>query len=148
MFYRVEASHKCYETRTSRYHTSNNRDGWVAQNRPSLTWEGDVQGTALLIIQGDRVTVDTRSTGSVARSSFRFRESLDARERIDVESRSGAARVGSGATDARQQLTGVVEVASRGRNMQPRDLDFTSTTGAVAPSRATRMCIGITAGMV
>src|SRR5688500_12644872 len=85
-----------------------------AQNRPSLTWEGDVEGTALLIIQGDRVTVDNRSTGRVARPTFRFSESLDARERIEVENRLGGARVTIVEQPTRaNNFTSIVEVDSR-----------------------------------
>jgi hypothetical protein len=96
-----------------------------AQNRPSLTWEGDVEGTALLIIQGDRVTVDTRSTGRVARPTFRFSESLDARERIEVENRLGGARVTIVEQPTRaNNFTAMVEVDSRRRGMQRVSLDF------------------------
>ena len=96
-----------------------------AQNRPSLTWEGDVEGTALLIIQGDRVSVDTRSTGRVARTSFRFREPLDARERIEVENRLGGARVQVVEQPRRaNDFTAIVEVDARNRGMQRVSLDF------------------------
>lgn len=95
------------------------------QNRPSLTWEGDVQGTALLIIQGDRVTVDSRTTGSVTRTSFRFRETLDARERIEVENRLGRAQVRIVEQPTRMnQFTALVEIDSRARAMQRVALDF------------------------
>lgn len=95
------------------------------QNRPSLTWEGDVDGTALLVIQGDRVTVDSRSTGTVARTSYRFRDPLDARERIEVENRLGGARVRVVEQPRRNNdFTALVEVDARARGMQRVSLDF------------------------
>lgn len=108
------------------------------QNRPSLTWEGDVDGTALLVIQGDRVTVDTRSTGQVARTSYRFNESLDARERVDVENRLGSARVRVLEQPRRNNdFTALVEVDTRGRGMQRVSLDFywEERGGAVSRNR-------------
>jgi hypothetical protein len=99
--------------------------GFGQQNRPSLTWEGDVDGTALLIIQGNRVTVDTQSTGRVARTSFRFNETLDARERIDVENRLGSARVRVIEQPRRaNDFRAVVEIDSRGRGYERVSLDF------------------------
>ena len=42
-----------------------------ADHRPALTWEGQVDGTAVLRIQGDRVDVDNRG-GSVSGANVRM----------------------------------------------------------------------------
>jgi hypothetical protein len=90
-----------------------------------MTWEGDVDGAAILIIQGDRVNVDTRNTGSVARTNYRFNDPLDARERVDVENRLGGARVRVLEQPRRNNnYTAMVEIDTRGRGMQRVSLDF------------------------
>jgi hypothetical protein len=65
-----------------------------AEHRPAATWEGEVNGTAVLIVQGDRIDVDTRSADLVSRTSYRFNTPLTADSgRITVENRQGGGRV-------------------------------------------------------
>jgi hypothetical protein len=66
----------------------------LAQDRPQLTWEGDVAGSATLYIQGDRVDVQGRDTGAVDRPRYRFNNPLPAsRQRATMDVRRGRGRV-------------------------------------------------------
>jgi hypothetical protein len=98
--------------------------GW-ADHRPALTWEGDISGTAILRIQGDRVDVDSRS-GTVSQPNYRFVTPLaDAPDQVEVESRQGAARVRVLEQPRRNNnFTATVEVSAQGRRAQPVALDF------------------------
>lgn len=98
----------------------------LTQNRPSLTWEGEVDGTALLMIRGDRVDVDTRTGGAVTTPNYRFRTPLaDDAVTIEVENRLGGARVRILEQPRRNNnFTAVVEIATRSRGMQRVSLDF------------------------
>lgn len=98
----------------------------LAQNRPALTWEGQVNGTAVLMIQGDRVDVDNRSSASVSQTDYRFRVPLpDSAARIEVENRLGGAQVRILEQPRRNNnFTAMVEIATRGRAAQRVSLDF------------------------
>ena len=65
-----------------------------ADHRPALTWEGSVDGVAVLRIQGDRIDVDTRD-GNVSQTNHRFITPLGAiNDQIEVENRArGTARI-------------------------------------------------------
>ena len=99
--------------------------GW-AEHRPALTWEGEVNGTAVLIVEGDRVDVDSRSAGSVSRTSYRFNTPLQADSgRITVENRQGSGRVRVIEQPSRNNnFSAVVEISSRNRTPQFMSLDF------------------------
>ena len=43
-----------------------------------MTWKGEVTGGATLFIQGNRVDVQGRETGSIDRPTYRFRDKLPA----------------------------------------------------------------------
>jgi hypothetical protein len=96
-----------------------------ADHRPALTWEGQVDGTAILRIQGDRVDVDNRS-GSVSGANVRMTTPLpDYAERINVESRQGGARVRVLEQPSRaNNFTALVRVDSQRRGPQFISLDF------------------------
>ena len=66
----------------------------LAQSRPQLTWQGYVSGSAVLHIQGDRVDVQGRDTGSVDRPNVNMYEPLPAaRQTIQMDVRRGRGRV-------------------------------------------------------
>ena len=94
MFYLEERHTSCYEVRTFRNDTSDNRYDARAEHRPALTWEGEVNGTAVLILQGDRVDVDTRSADLVSQNQLSLHHTLTGDSgRIEVENRQGGGRV-------------------------------------------------------
>jgi hypothetical protein len=63
-------------------------------SRPSLTWRGEVTGGATLFIQGNRVDVQGRDTGSVDRPTYRFRDMLPAvNQTVQVRVAQGSGRV-------------------------------------------------------
>ncbi len=97
-----------------------------AQHRPAATWEGEVNGTAVLIVQRDRIDVDSRSADLVSRTSYRFNTPLTADSgRITVENREGGGRVRVIEQPSRSNnFNAVVEVASRTRGSQFMSLDF------------------------
>jgi hypothetical protein len=97
-----------------------------AEHRPAATWEGEVNGTAVLIVQGDRIDVDSRSADLVSRTSYRFNTPLTADSgRITVENRQGGGRVRVIEQPSRNNhFSAVVEVASRSRGSQFMSLDF------------------------
>lgn len=66
----------------------------LAQDRPQLTWEGYVSGSAILNIQDDNVDVDTRGSGSVERTRVSLADPLPAaRQRIEMNVVRGSGRV-------------------------------------------------------
>jgi hypothetical protein len=97
-----------------------------ADHRPALTWEGEVNGTAILLIQGDRVDVDSRSGRSVSRTNFRFNTPLAAAsDTISVENRQGGGRVRVIEQPRRNNnFTAMVEVSAADRGPQFMSLDF------------------------
>ena len=97
-----------------------------ADHRPALTWEGEVNGTAILLIQGDRVDVDSRSGRSVSRTNYRFNTPLAAApDTISVENRQGGGRVRVIEQPRRNNnFTAVVEVSAANRGPQFMSLDF------------------------
>jgi hypothetical protein len=89
----------------------------LAQNRPSLTWQGEVTGGATLYIQGNRVDVQGRDTGSVDRPTYRFRDMLPAvDQRVEVRAIRGRGRVEvvEQPTEA-NQYTAIVDIRNNGR---------------------------------
>ena len=95
-------------------------------HRPALTWEGSVDGVAVLRIQGDRVDVDTRD-GNVSQTNHRFVTPLPAvNDRIEVENRArGTARIRILEQPRRNNdFTATVEVSTSGRRPEPVALDF------------------------
>jgi hypothetical protein len=98
--------------------------GW-ADHRPALTWEGQVDGTAVLRIQGDRVDVDEQD-GSVSGANVRMITPLpDVAERISVENRARGARVRVVQQPNRNNdFTALVQIDSRRRGAQFVSLDF------------------------
>ena len=100
-------------------------DAW-AEHRPAATWEGEVNGTAVLILQGDRIDVDSRSADLVSRTSYRFSTPLTGDSgRVTVENRQGGGRVRViEQPDRNNNFTAVVEIASRSRGSQFMSLDF------------------------
>jgi hypothetical protein len=97
-----------------------------AEHRPAATWEGEVNGAAVLIVQGDRIDVDSRSADLVSRTSYRFNTPLTADSGgITVENRQGGGRVRVLEQPGRNNnFSAVVEVASRSRGSQFMSLDF------------------------
>ena len=66
----------------------------LAQNRPQLTWQGYVSGSAVLHIQGDRVDLQGRDTRSVDRPNVSMVEPLPAvRQTVQTDVRRGRGRV-------------------------------------------------------
>jgi hypothetical protein len=68
----------------------------AAQSRPQMTFQGYVTGSAVLYIQGDRVDVQGRDTGSVDRPQYRFSAPLPAASQqvqVDVERGRGTVAV-------------------------------------------------------
>jgi hypothetical protein len=97
----------------------------LAQNRPSMIWEGDVNGTAILMIRGDRVDVDAQSARSVTRTSYRFNDALNERTRITVENRLGNATARVIEQPRRNNdFTATVEIRPRRSGWQRVSLDF------------------------
>ena len=98
--------------------------GW-ADHRPALTWEGQVDGSAILRIQGDRVDIDNRG-GNVSNANVHMNTPLpDYAERINVESRQGGARVRVLEQPSRNNnFTALVQIDSRRRGAQFVSLDF------------------------
>lgn len=97
----------------------------LAQNRPSLTWHGEVTAGATLFIQGNRVDVQGRDTGSVDRPTYRFRDMLPAVAQ-DVEMRvvRGRGRVLIDEhPSAANQYTAIVNIRNDGRP-EVYDLQF------------------------
>ena len=61
-----------------------------AQDKPQLTWEGVVDGTAILSVSGNRIGVENREGAAVARQRYRFYGKLpDSRQDVRVEVREG-----------------------------------------------------------
>ena len=100
--------------------------GARADHRPALIWEGDVDGSAVLIIQGDRVDVDNRTSGRVDQNNFRFVTPLqEFAQSVEVEATRGQARVRVLEQPSRSNnYTAVVQVDARGRGVQPVALNF------------------------
>jgi hypothetical protein len=66
----------------------------LTQNHPQLTWQGYVSGSATLYIQGDRVDVQGRDTGSVDQPAVNMIEPLPAaRQSVQLDVRRGRGRV-------------------------------------------------------
>jgi hypothetical protein len=64
------------------------------QSRPQLTWEGYVTDGADLLIQGDHVDAQGRTTGAVDRPRIRFTSPLPAvTQRVRLQVRRGGGRV-------------------------------------------------------
>lgn len=96
-----------------------------AEHRPALTLEGQVNGTAILRIQGTRVDVDN-SGGSFSGLNYRFQTPLSSDgQKIDVADRRGVVRVKVLEQPRRDNnFTATVQIDSRGRNSEPVLLDF------------------------
>lgn len=112
-----------------------------ADHRPALTWEGEVSGTVLLRIQGERVDVDARNADAVSRTNYRFNTPLAAApDRITVENRQGGGRARVLEQPRRNNdFTALVEITSRNRGSQFMSLDFYwDDRGAVSRNRNNR----------
>src|SRR5579884_1306071 len=58
-----------------------------AQQQPQMTWQGDVDGTAILYVKSKRVQIDNKSRRSVSNASYHFTAPLPAAHesvRVDV----------------------------------------------------------------
>jgi hypothetical protein len=90
-----------------------------------MIWEGEVNGTAILMIHGDRVDVDPRSARSVTRPSYKFNDALNERTRITVENRldNATARVIE-QPRRNNDFTALVEVQPRRSGWQRVSMDF------------------------
>ena len=97
----------------------------LAQNRPSMTWQGEVTGGATLYIQGNRVDVQGRETGSVDRPTYRFRDMLPAVEQnVEVRVVRGRGRVNIVEQPSQaNQHTAIVDIRNNGRP-QVYELEF------------------------
>ena len=97
----------------------------LAQNRPALTWQGEVTGGATLFIQGDRVDVQGRDTGSVDRPTYRFRDKLPGVvQNVEMRIvRGGGHVVLAEQPSAANQYTAVVNIRNDGRP-QLYELEF------------------------
>lgn len=68
----------------------------AAQNVPQFTWEGEVDGIAILHLRGNRVDLEYRQGEPVVRQAFRFRAplpDLNQAVRVDVREGRGSVRV-------------------------------------------------------
>lgn len=66
----------------------------LARERPQMTWQGYVNGSAVLYIQGKRVDAQGRTTGAVDRLRYRFASALPAtRAQAKMTVRRGRGRV-------------------------------------------------------
>jgi hypothetical protein len=88
----------------------------LGQSQPSLTWRGDVTGGATLYIQGNRVDVQGRDTGSVDRPAYRFRDMLPAiGQTVEVRVVRGQGRVDVvEQPTAANQYTAIVDIRNSG----------------------------------
>jgi hypothetical protein len=90
-----------------------------------MIWEGDVNGTVVLMIRGDRVDVDARSARSVTRPSYKFNDALNERTQITVENRLDNATVRVIEQPRRNNdFTALVEVQPRRSGWQRVSMDF------------------------
>ncbi len=94
--------------------------------RPQLTWDGFVDGTATLYIQGRNVDAQGRTTGSVDRPRARFQQPLPAApQTIDVQVKRGNGTVSVVEQPSRQNdFSAVVEIVNRAGGGQNYSLDF------------------------
>jgi hypothetical protein len=61
---------------------------------PQMIWEGEVDGTSVLYIRGNRMDVMDKSGFPVQRQRFRFFDRLpDSRQSVDLEVKEGRGRV-------------------------------------------------------
>lgn len=61
-----------------------------AQDRPQMTWEGEVDGTAILTIRGKRFEIQDKDGRPLARERFRFNEKLpEIRQRVRLQVNQG-----------------------------------------------------------
>jgi hypothetical protein len=98
----------------------------LAQNRPQLTWEGYVSGSAVLHIQGDRVDVQGRDTGSVERPRVQLNAPLPAaRQTIQMDVRRGRGRVNVVEQPTpRNEFTATVRIDPVGTQHELYRIDF------------------------
>lgn len=94
--------------------------------RPALTWEGYVDGSATIYIQGKSIDVQGRSTGSVDRPRVRLHQPLPAfAQTIEVRVRKGKGRVEVVEQPARENdHSAVVQIDNRETGPDTYSLDF------------------------
>lgn len=60
--------------------------GLIAQDRPQMIWEGEVDGTSILYIRGKRLDIEDKSGNRIERQRYRFNDALpDVRQNARVQ---------------------------------------------------------------
>ena len=92
----------------------------LAEPGPQLRWEGYVRGSAVLYIQGDRVDIQGRQTGSVDSPRVSFNEPLPAsRQRVRVNLVRGRGRVAViEQPEPGNEYTAIVRIDPAGQNQE------------------------------
>lgn len=94
--------------------------------RPQMTWDGYVDGSATLYIQGRNVDAQGRTTGAVDRPRFRFNEPLPASPlTVEVRVRRGRGNVEVVEQPSRRNdFSAVVQIDTRNFGPENYSLDF------------------------
>ncbi|HYO79885.1 MAG TPA: hypothetical protein VES20_00665 [Bryobacteraceae bacterium] len=97
-----------------------------SQSRPQLSWQGYVTGSATVYVQGDRVDVQGRDTGSVENPRVTLRDPLPAvRQTVQLDVRRGRGRVNVVEQPTpRNEYSAVVRIDPVGERPEFYQIDF------------------------